>query len=512
MSLIRPANTPFPPWLRHSGRETRRLVLLALPICGAQLTQAGMGVADVMMTGRLSATDLAAVSVGASLWMPMMLFMLGTLMGLTPIVSERLGAGDSRRIRARVHQALWVSLAMGILVGLMLLQLAPPIFRWMDVPPEAAARSGDYLAGVALGMPGIALFLALRAFSDGMSHTRPALWIGLIGLGVNIPANFLLIHGGGGVAALLGPLAPPGLEALPALGALGCGIATALSFWTMGLAMLLHTRRSPVYRPVALWSRLTPPRPALIGELLFVGLPIGIAIFVEVTLFTLIALLVASLGEITVAAHQVALNITSFIFVLPLALGMALTVRVSRALGAGRPRQARFVAWNGVVVSLVTALANGVFLLLLGEAVIGLYTHDTQVQSLALSLIFLAVLFQLSDALQLNMAGALRGYKDTRVLMMITLLSYWAVGLSAGHWLATRGLGGAIPALGVHGYWIGLIMGLTVAALLLGLRLRAISRPDPALSTDSVDNFVESMSETVPAAGPITGSNNLNKK
>ncbi|MCG5500834.1 MATE family efflux transporter [Ectothiorhodospira lacustris] len=501
----------LPPWLRRSGMETRRLLLLALPICGAQLTQAGMGVADVMMTGRLSATDLAAVSVGASLWMPMMLFMLGTLMGLTPIVSERLGAGDHHRIRARVHQALWISLIMGTLVGLILRQLSAPIFQWMDVPPEVAALSSDYLAGVALGMPGIALFLALRAFSDGMSHTRPALWIGLLGLGINIPANYLLIHGGSGVAALLGPLTPAGLADLPALGALGCGIATALSFWTMGLAMLIYTRRSPIYTPVALWSRLTPPRPALIGELLFVGLPIGVAIFVEVTLFTVIALLVASLGEITVAAHQVALNITSFIFVLPLALGMALTVRVSHTLGAGRKRQARFVAWNGVVISLLTALINGVFLLLLGETVIGFYTHDVQVRALALSLIFLAVLFQLSDALQLNMAGALRGYKDTRVLMLITLLSYWAVGLAAGHGLATRGLGEISP-LGVHGYWIGLIMGLTVAALLLGLRLRAVSRADHPLSTEPVDNSVESMSETAPAAGPITGHDNLNKK
>ena len=261
----------------------------------------------------------------------------------------------------------------------------------------------------------------------------------------------------------------------PLVEAISGVLATALAFWGMGLAMLLYTHRCRVYDAVALWGRLTPPRPALMGELLYVGLPIGVALFVEVTLFTLIALLVANLGEVTVAAHQVALNLTSFVFMLPLSLGMALTVRVSHALGTDQAGTASFVAWNGVLVSLLAAACNALVLGLWAAPVIGLYTHDPQVQQLAVSLITLAILFQISDALQLSMAGALRGYKDTRVLMGITLLAYWGVGLAGGHLLATRGLGTLIPPLGVHGYWLGLICGLTVAALLLGMRLQWLS-------------------------------------
>lgn len=468
--------TPLSRLLATSRRETRPLLLLALPICGAQLAQAGMSVADVMMTGRLSATDLAAVSVGSSLWMPLMLFMTGTLMGLTPIVAQLLGGQRTDDIRPSVHQALWVALALGVVAALLLWFAVQPIFTLMGVPEEVASRSTAYLAAVAFGMPGAALFQALRAFSDGMNHTRPSLWISLVGLGVNIPSNYVLIHGGDGLTALFGDWLPAWAQALPALGALGCGIATALSLWTMSLAMALYTRRAPAYREVSLWHSPTLPRWRLIGELLYVGLPIGVAIFVEVTLFTLIALFVASLGEVTVAAHQVALNYTSILFMLPLALSMALTVRVGNTLGQQRLAYAREVAWFGIAASIAVALLNGSLLWLTAEPVIGLYTHDQQVQRLALSLVLLAMIYQVSDSLQVNLAGALRGYKDTRIIMLITLASYWLVGLAGGHWLGTRGLPGLVEPMGVHGYWVGLIAGLTAAALLLAARLWRVSR------------------------------------
>ena len=300
--------TFFTDLLSVSRTETRPLLRLTLPICGAQLAQAGMSVTDVMMTGRVSATDLAAVSVGSSLWLPLMLFMTGTLMGLTPIVAHLLGGGATGRIRPNVHQALWVALVLGLASAALLWLTVTPIFRLMDVPPEVARRSSAYLAAVAFGMPGVALFQALRAFSDGMNHTRPSLWISLVGLGVNVPSNFILIYGGDGLVQLFGDALPGWLHALPALGALGCGIATALSMWTMCLAMILYTRRSRAYGNVSLWHSPTPPRWTLIGELLYVGVPIGVAIFVEVTLFTLISLFIASLGELTVAANHEALN------------------------------------------------------------------------------------------------------------------------------------------------------------------------------------------------------------
>ncbi|QEM83936.1 MATE family efflux transporter [Halomonas binhaiensis] len=462
-------------FLATSRRETWPLIRLALPICGAQLAQAGMSVVDIMMTGRLSASDLAAVSVGASLWVPLMLLMTGTLMGLTPIVAQLSGGNRLDRIRPNVHQAMWVGIAMGLLSALALSLWVDPIFRLMDVPPAVATRASDYVGAVAFGMPGVAIFMTLRAFSDGLNHTRPSLWISLIGLAVNIPANYLLIYGGPGIQALLGDATPAFVLELPALGAFGCGIATAFAMWVMALSMVLYTRKSRAYRDIDLWHSPAMPSPRVIGELLYVGVPIGIAIFVEVTLFTLIALFVASLGEVVVAAHQVALNYTSLLFMMPLSLGMALTVRVGNTLGRGDARLARLVAWNGVLIAAAVALLNDLILWLTARPVIALYTHDQAVQVLTLSLLGLAMLYQLSDALQVALAGALRGYKDTRVIMLFTLLSYWLIGLGGGHWLGEYGLGAWIPPMGVHGYWIGLVAGLTMAAILLSARLRQCS-------------------------------------
>lgn len=456
--------------------ETRQLVRLALPICGAQLAQAGMSVVDVMMTGRHDATALAAVSVGSSLWMPLMLFMTGTLMGLTPIVAHLLGGQRYSAIRPAVHQALWVALCLGILAALLLWVTVLPIFELMEVPAQVAQSSAAYLAAVAFGMPGIALFQALRAFSDGMNHTRPALWISLIGLAVNIPANYLLIYGGDGLVSLLGAWLPNGLQQIPALGALGCGIATALSMWTMAITMALYTHYTNQYHGISLWQRLSLPDRHGVQELLLVGVPIGVAIFVEVTLFTLIALFIASFGEVTVGAHQIALSYTTILFMLPLSLSMALTVRVGNTLGQQRISHARSVAWNGIIISVIVAVLNSLLLWITAAPVIALYTSNQAIQTLALSIIALAAIFQLSDSLQVNLAGALRGYKDTRIVMIITVLSYWLVGLGGGHWLGSQGLGNAFDPMGVHGYWIGLIAGLSTAALLLAWRLQVISR------------------------------------
>ncbi|MGO1394928.1 MAG: MATE family efflux transporter [Halomonas sp.] len=455
--------------------ETRGLVYLALPICGAQLAQAGMSVVDVMMTGRHDATSLAAVSVGSSLWMPLMLFMTGTLMGLTPIVAHLLGGQRLAAIRPAVHQSLWVALLLGVVAAVLLWSAVMPIFEAMSVPQEVARQSAAYLSAVAFGMPGIALFQALRAFSDGMNHTRPALWISLVGLAVNVPANYLLIYGGEGLVDLLGTWIPGSLQQLPALGAFGCGVATALSMWTMALAMAYYTRRGRTYKSVSIWQQLTPPQWVGIRELIVVGVPIGVAIFVEVTLFTFIALFIASFGEVTVGAHQIALSFTTILFMLPMSLSMALTVRVGNTLGQQRLGLARQVAWNGTVVSVCVAAFNSLLLWVTAVPVIALYTSNAEIQALALSIIALAVIFQLSDSLQVNLAGALRGYKDTRIVMVITVLSYWIVGLGGGHWLGSRGVGDMIAPLGVHGYWIGLIVGLSTAAVLLGWRLQRIS-------------------------------------
>lgn len=434
-----------------------------------------MGTVDVAMSGHASALDLAAVSIGTSLWLPLVLFMTGTLMGLTPIVAQHVGAKRLSAIRPAVHQALWVALALGLVCAIGIRLLAPPVFSLMSVPADVGPLAIRYLGAVVLGLPAIALYETLRFYSDGMGHTRASLLFALLGLAANIVSNYVLIYGGDGLVALFGTQLPATLRELPALGAAGCGIATAISMWVMCAGMFCYTRLANVYARARTGAAFSTPSAVLISELLHVGLPVGVAIFAEVSLFTLIALFLADYGEIVISAHTVALNFNSVLFMLPLSLGMAVTVRVGQALGRGKPGHARFVAYNGTGCALGAALINNLILIVAGPYAVSVYTGNAAIRELAISLLLVATLYQCSDALQVSIAGALRGYKDTRIIMAVTLLAYWGVGVGLGNLLG-RGITGVFTGFGVYGYWMGLIAGLSVAAALLGWRLLHITR------------------------------------
>ncbi|RJS94081.1 MATE family efflux transporter [Salinisphaera sp. Q1T1-3] len=461
--------------LRLSRIEARRLAHLAAPILGAQLAQIGMGTLDIAMSGHVNAATLAAVSVGSSIWLPALIFIIGTLMGLTPIVAQAVGARDYRAIRPALHQALWVAFGLGLILAVGLYRLADALLGHLDVPADVAALAARYLQAVAFGLPAIAGYETLRFYSDGLGHTRASLLFALLGLAVNAVANTVLIFGGDGLAVIFGPHLPAALARLPALGATGCGLATAISMWSMLVGLFLYSRRARAYGLARIGRPFSAPSARMIGEQLRIGLPIGVSIFAEVSLFTAITLLLARYGEVVVSAHTVALNFSSVLFMIPLSLGLALTVRVGQARGRGKYRHARFVAYNGLAVGLALALVIDAILVFGGPYAVGWYSDNLAVQRLAINLLLVATVFQFSDAAQVTLSGALRGYKDTRTVMWVTVFAYWVVGLGTGHVLG-RGLGTSGPGLGVYGYWIGLIAGLSAAAVLLAWRLRAVTR------------------------------------
>lgn len=437
------------------GVDAAAQVRLALPILGAQLAMAGMGTVDTLMVGRYGAADLAAVAVGSSLWMPLLLLLAGVLMALSPHVARLRALGQTAALGGHVHSVLWLGGIAGVLAGLGLLAATPGL-AWTGTQPATVAAAGAYLAGVAAGLPAIGLFQAARSLCEGMHDTRPIFLVSLLALAVNVPANYLLIHGGAG---------------LPALGATGCGIATGLSMWAMAAALLAYVGAAGAYRRMGIFAGRRLPQLAPIGHTLRLGLPIGLSLFFEVTLFAAVTLLVAGLGTSVVAAHQIALNVATLLFMLPLSLGIALTVRVGYARGSSA-ESARRCARHGLALGLLLGLGLGAVMAIFAAPVAGLYSADPAVRSLAASLLLLAALFQVSDTLQVTAAGALRGYEDTRSIMLITLPSYWLVGLGCGVWL---GISGLPPGpLGVHGFWLGLLAGLSVAALLLTWRLTRI--------------------------------------
>lgn len=440
------------------GRELRELFLLAGPILGAQLATTGMTFIDTSMAGQYSPVDLAAIALGSSIWMPLSLLIRGVLIATTPTVAQLYGAQKLDQIAAPVRQGLWVALGLSLL-AVVALNNTGVVYDWLQVEPEVSARSVEYLKALSWGVPAVCLYQVMSSYSEGMSKTKPAMVFGFLALMLNIPVNYVLIYGKFG---------------FPELGGVGCGYATAISFWLMLLLMSLSVKFADIHRRVGVFNEFSLPDFNRIKNLLKLGVPIGLSIFFEASIFSAVALVIGKLGAITVAGHQIALNFTALTFVVPLSMSIGVTIRVGQALGSGKPEQAAFTGFSGIATTLLTAACSASIMLLFPEKVAAIYTKDPAVSILAAELLFFAALFQFADGVQVASNGALRGYKDSRVPMVLILIACWGIALPFGY---TLGMTDYITEpMGPHGLWIGLVTAMTLCAVMLITRLRIISR------------------------------------
>ncbi|MDN5864591.1 MAG: MATE family efflux transporter [Gammaproteobacteria bacterium] len=424
----------------------RRMVAIALPVVANNLLTVGMQLTDTVMAGRLSANALAAVSVGGSIFVPFFLLALGVLGALSPMSAQLYGAGRVAGIGLLSRQAAWLAL---LLAGLLMtgFHFLGPLYAFANIDESLASVSADYVVALAWGLPAIFLYLVLRFASEGIGHTRPMFYVALAAFLINIPLDYWFVYGGFGV---------------PQMGAVGCGYATAIAMWVQFAAMLIYVlTKKRRYRPLQLFQRFERPRFAPLSELTRLGVPIGVMLFAEVSLFGAVALLMASFGTVTAAAHQIAVSVASFSFMFPLGLATGITVVVGQAIGNDRPDLARRAGLVGIGLSLAFELAAAILIVLLRQPIAQLFTTNQAVIALAATLLLMCAAFQLSDGLQVASAGALRGLKDVRVPMWITVLAYWGTGLPLA-WAFGFPLG-----IGPVGVWVGLIAGLTVAGLLL---------------------------------------------
>ena len=456
------------PSLAAARGEARALWRLAWPMLVGQLATVGMGVADVAMTGHASAAELAAVSLGASLWSIVLVTVSGIMMAINTLVAHEIGAARPERVPHLVRQALWKALGVG-LAACLLINLATLIFDHLYLTPQINAKASLFVHIISIGLPPFAAFRVLYGYSTSVNQTKPLMVISLLGLLFNIGVNWLFVFGHWG---------------LPVLGAAGCAVATGVGMWLMAAAMLGWVRHAPAYRATYPFTHWEWPHWPEIKGMFRLGLPIGITYFAEVSAFGIVSLLVARFGVVQISAHQIALNFASLVFMVPLSFGIGLITRVGQALGEGRPHKARFAAWIGVGMSLAFALLSALFIALFRHQIARAYTSDPAVQELCARLLLFAALFQLSDATQVATSCAIRGYKVTRAPMLIQLLAFWGFALPLGYWLglapASLFLAPAAP-MAAAGFWIGLVLGLTVAAILLTWFLNRLSlqRLDP---------------------------------
>ncbi|TYQ17470.1 UNVERIFIED_ORG: MATE family multidrug resistance protein [Zoogloea ramigera] len=448
--------------VRNIRAEVSSLWQLAWPMLIGQLATVGMGVADVAMTGHTSADELAAVSLGASIWSIILVTVSGTMMAINSIVAHDIGAGQLARVPHAVRQSLWKSLGVGV-IAMGLANLATLLFDHLYLTPHVQHQAELFVHIISLGLPPFAAYRALYGYSTSINETRPVMVIAILGLCVNVFVNWLLVFGNWG---------------MPQLGGVGCAVSTALCMWLMLAAMLLWIRRAPAYRATYPFTHWEGPHWPEIASMLRLGVPIGVSYFAEVSAFGAVSLLVARYGVIPISAHQIALNFTSLVFMVPLSFGIALITRVGQAMGEGEPARARFISWVGVWMSLAFGVVSAIFIVLFRYQIARAYTSDPAVQDLCAHLLLFAALFQLSDSTQVAASCAIRGYKVSRQPMVIQVTAFWGFALPIGCWLGLAPqwlpLAPAQP-MAASGFWIGLVVGLTVAALLLSWALQRLS-------------------------------------
>jgi len=439
--------------------HTKSLLKLAYPILIAQLIQNLMGFVDIVMAGRVSATDMAAVAVANSIWLPLILTVYGLIMALAAIVSQHAGAKNYIEISKQTYQTAWIALTLGLFLIALYYLLAPLIAPSIELEGKLKPLLFDYLEYIVWGAPGYCLYLVLRNYSEGLSYTKPTMVISIIGLLVNIPANYIFIYGEFGV---------------PALGGAGCGVATALVYWAMFISMLIYTFSSKVLSQASLFEHFYWPHWQEIKNILSLGIPIALSLLFEVSLFAVVAIILVPFGAEVVASHQIALNFSGLIFMVPLSIAMATTIKVGYAIGHDNQQQAKDYTTYAITLGLVLAIFTAIITVVFRVPIVSIYTTELPVIELAANIMLLATLYQFSDTVQVVSAGALRGYKDTKSILYITFVSYWLVGLSVGLILGITDW--IVPKMGPYGFWIGFITGLTTAAILLALRLRVIQK------------------------------------
>jgi MATE family multidrug resistance protein len=439
--------------------NTKSLLKLAYPILIAQLIQNLMSFADTVMAGRVSATDMAAVAVASSVWLPLILTIYGVIMALSAIVSQFNGEQNYAGIAKSTMQTAWIAIFMSIALICLYYLFEPVISPMAALEPELKRLMLEYLGFIVWGAPGFCLYIVLRNYAEGMSFTKPTMVISIIGLIINIPANYVFIYGEFGA---------------PQLGGAGCGLATAIVYWAMFIAMAIYVLVAKQLKQVKLMSALALPDLNEIKKILALGFPIAMSLLFEVSLFSVVAILLAPFGAEVVASHQVAINFSGLVFMVPLSMAMAVTIKVGFAVGKKDAKQAKEICLHSVYLGLFIAIFTALGTIIFREQIASIYTTEVAVITLAAKLMFLASLFQFSDAIQVISAGALRGYKDTKAILYITFVSYWVVGLTIGLVLGLTDW--IVPKTGPYGFWIGFISGLTTAAILLALRLKKVQK------------------------------------
>lgn len=443
-------------------QDLRRIFSLAAPVLAGQLAVIAFGVIDTVMAGRASATDLAAVGLGGSIYVTVYISLMGVLQALAPVAGQLYGAGRLEAIGAEVRQAAWLGAALA-LPGVLLLAFPAPLLAFAKAPPELVDKATAYLHFAAFGLPAALGFRIYSALNNAMSRPIMVTVLQVGGLALKIPLNAWFIHGGLGVTAM---------------GGAGCGLASTLISWAWCIAALLVLRYGAAYQPLRIFATWSWPATAPLRALLRLGVPMGLTYLIEITSFTLMSIFITRLGTVTLAGHQIIANLGAVAYMLPLSLGIATSTLVAQHIGARDLAGASRIAWRGIRAAVALAMLTGALLWLLREPILHAYASDPAVVAAALPLVLFVAFYQAFDAVQVLTAFILRAYKIAVIPTLIYAGSLWGIGLGGGYVLGF-GLIEGLPAFthGASGFWLANSISLAIAG---GLLVRYFARVSSA--------------------------------
>ena len=449
----------------------RRIASLALPITVGQLAIIGMSVTDIIVAGRVSTDDLAAVSLGSAIFNLSIMLVIGIMLGNGPLIGQLYGAGDVSGMRRQFQSALKLAAPLGVLAALCI-ALGMLILPSLDTSHAVRDLTLAYLLpmlGTAFLLP---YMMAFRTSFESIGHARVAMVFNALGFLLNIPLDLALVFG---------------WWKLPALGATGCGWATLLVSIFIVISSYLYTRLSTTLAVFHLLLRDQQIFWRDCCETLKVGLPIGGAILAEGGFFLVIPLFIAHLGATVVSGHSIAISVDWMMFMVPMGISQAIAVLVAHQIGQRAATGARDIASTGIAFAAAIALLQALVVIIFREQISAWFSPDQAVRDLAALLLVYAAAFRVFDAINVCGNGALRGYKDTRITVILAVIAYWILGFPLSYSLALTNLWG--PMRGVEGFWIGMIITLIIISILTTLRVRFTARRTIASAVQQVEEL-----------------------
>ncbi|MFQ3543416.1 MATE family efflux transporter [Halobacillus rhizosphaerae] len=436
-------------------QKIKLFLTILLPIVITQIGMYAMNFFDTVMSGKAGPEQLAGVAIGSSIWVPVFTGLNGILMAISPIVAQLKGGKQEKEIAPAVKQGVYLSIALAIVVAVVGFFLLNPVLSLMNIEPEVSHVAKYYLITLGIGIIPLFMFNLLRSFIDALGLTRISMLIILLTLPTNIFFNYVFIFGKWG---------------FPSLGGIGAGLASALTYWVAFIIVAAVIQKVHPLKSYDIFKKWMTPSLKEWWAQLQIGLPIGFAIFFETSIFAAVTFFMTAFDTSTIAAHQAAINFASFLYMLPLSIAFTLTIAVGYEAGGKRYTDARTYSYIGISLAVLLSILAGVILYTFDDSVAKLYSSDPHVIALTKNFIFYAIFFQLSDAVGAPIQGVLRGYKDVNITLIMAFISYWVIGLPSGYLLANY------TSFGPYGYWMSLIIGLTVGAVFLLIRMLSLQK------------------------------------